>query len=259
MTHYASDSDGLRLTSVQRLVELSRPWVLFFLYLVTAAAGWWAVAVPLAFAAGLAGFIQLHDAIHRSLGLSKRGHDIVLFLSGLLIMKSGHALQVTHLRHHGRCLKEDDPEGVCATWPFYRVLFEGPLHIFTMRWYAFRTGTNLRRFQIAETGGTIVIVAAAAGLYYFTGSWVGIVYWAAAALLSATIPVWAAYLPHRLAPTNPAVRSAGRIAQIWTPVVSSFAFHHLHHAFPKVPTALLPVMAKRPEAAEYKAHVHHSS
>jgi fatty acid desaturase len=52
------------------------------------------------------------------------------------------------------------------------------------------------------------------------------------------------------------VRSAGRIAQIWTPVISSFAFHHLHHAFPKVPTALLPVLAVRDEAQEYKSHVH---
>lgn len=251
------NEEPLQLTPFQRAVELSRPWVLFGAYIATASVGWWVVAVPLAFAAGVAGFVQLHDAIHRSLGLSKRGHDVVLLLSGLLILKSGHALQVTHLRHHGRCLKEDDPEGVCATWPFFRVLFEGPLHIFTMRWYAYRTGTNLRRFQLIETALTLLVIAAAAALWYFTGSWIGIVYWAAAALLSATIPIWAAYLPHRLAPENPMVRSAGRIAQIWTPVLSSFAFHHLHHAFPKVPTALLPTMAKRPEAKHFKAHVHH--
>jgi hypothetical protein len=47
-----------------------------------------------------------------------------------------------------------------------------------------------------------------------------------------------------------------KLAQIWTPVISSFAFHHLHHAFPKVPTALLPLMAKRAGVAEYHAHVH---
>lgn len=226
------------------------------LYLAAAAAGWWIIAVPLAFGAALAGFVQMHDAIHRSLGLSKSGDDLVLSLSGLLLLKSGHALQVTHLRHHGRCLKEDDPEGVCATWPFYRVLFEGPLHIFTMRFYSYKTGVNLRRFQIIETLATVLIVLGAIALWYFLGSWTGIVYWAVAALLSATIPVWAAYIPHRLAPENPAVRSAGKIAQIWTPVISSFAFHHLHHAFPKVPTALLPALAQTPEAAEYKVHVH---
>jgi beta-carotene hydroxylase len=257
MPHAPANADVLHLTAFQRAVELSRPWILFLLYIGAATLGWWVIAVPLAFAAALSGFIQMHDAIHRSLGLSKSGNDLVLSLSGLLILKSGHGLQVTHLRHHGRCLKEDDPEGVCATWPFYRVLLEGPLHLFAMRWYAFKAGSNLRRFQVIETAITVLLVIAAVGLYYFAGSWIGIVYWVVAALLSATIPIWAAYLPHRLAPENPVIRSAGRIAQIWTPVLSSFAYHHLHHAFPKVPTVLLPMMAKTPEAAVYKAHVHH--
>ncbi len=165
-------------------------------------------------------------------------------------------MQVMHLRHHGRCLKHDDPEGVCATWPFYRVLLEGPLHIFAMRFYSYKTGKNLRRFQIGETAATVLLIFAAVALYYFFVSLAGIVYWIVAALLSATIPVWAAYIPHRLAPENPAVRSAGNIAQIWTPVISSFAYHHLNHAFPKVPTALLPILAKTAEATEYKIHVH---
>ena len=246
----------LRLTPAQRCVELLRPWLLFALYLLTAAAGWWLLAVPLAAAACLAAFVQMHDAIHHSLGLSRRGHDLVISASGLLLLKSGHGLQVTHLRHHGRCLKHDDPEGVCATWPLRRVLLEGPLHIFTMRFYAFRRASHTRRFQIAETLLTVCLLALAVALYVFAGSAAGLVYWAVAAVLSATLPLWAAYLPHRLAPEHPAVRSAGRVAQIWTPVVSSFAYHHLHHAFPKVPTALLPVMATRSEAADYKAHVH---
>ena len=246
----------LGLTRAQRTVELGRPWLLFALYLAAAAAGWWLPAVALAFAACLAAFVQMHDAIHHSLGLSRRGHDLVISMSGLLLLKSGHGLQVTHLRHHGRCLKQDDPEGVCATWPLRRVLLEGPLHIFTMRFYAFRRASHTKRFQIAETVATVCLLALAITLYVFTGSAVGLVYWAVAAALSATLPVWAAYLPHRLAPEHPAVRSAGRFAQIWTPVVSSFAYHHLHHAFPKVPTALLPVLAKRAEAAHYEAHVH---
>ena len=249
-------TDPLQLKPVQMAIELARPWVLFCLYLVTWAAGWWFIAVPLAFAAALAGFVQMHDAIHRSLGLSKREHDLVLLLSGLLLLKSGHGLQVTHLRHHGRCLKEDDPEGACATWPFYRVLLEGPLHIFIMRFYSYRTAPNLRRFQIIETVATVGLVFAAIALYVFLGSWIGLVYWLVAAVLSATIPIWAAYLPHRLAPEHPAVRSAGRIAQIWTPVISSFAYHHLHHAFPKVPTVLLPTLSRTPEAEHFTVHVH---
>ena len=246
----------LQLTLTQKAVELTRPWVLFALYLFSATMGWWLLAVPLAFATCLAAFVQMHDAIHRSLGFGKRSHDFILTMSGLLLLKSSHGLQITHLRHHGRCLEDDDPEGVCATWPFYRVLIEGPLHIFTMRFYAFKRGSHTKLFQVIETVATILLVLSAIAAYVFLNSIVGVVYWVVAATLSSTIPVWAAYLPHRLAPEHPAVKSAGRVAQIWTPVVSSFAYHHLHHAFPKVPTALLPVMARSQEAKGWKAHVY---
>ena len=246
----------LQLNPAQRVIELLRPWVLLALYLITAAKGWWLLAVPLAVAMCLAAFVQMHDAIHRSLGISKGAHDLVLLASGLLLLKNGHGLQVTHLRHHGRCLKDDDPEGVCATWPFYRVMLEGPFHVFSLRFYALRMASPTRGFQVIETVATVCLLLLVVALYIFGGSAVGLVYWAVAASLSATIPIWAAYLPHRLAPEHPAIRSAGRFAQIWTPVISSFAYHHLHHAQPKIPTALLSVLARTTSRSEYEAHVY---
>jgi Fatty acid desaturase len=247
---------SLELRGMQRAVELLRPWLLFVLYLLTAAKGWWLVAVPLAVATCLASFVQMHDAMHRSLNLSVRAHKFILSASGLLLLKSGHGLQVTHLRHHGRCLREDDPEGACASWPFYRVLLEGPFHIFIMRFYSLRTAPQTKGRQLIETAITAAVVLLAATTFFFFGSFIGIIYWAVAASLSATLPLWAAYLPHRLAPEHPAIKTAGRFAQIWTPVLTSFAYHHLHHAYPKVPTALLPVMAGRVSVSDYKAHVH---
>lgn len=126
----------------------------------------------------------------------------------------------------------------------------------SMRFYSFKRASHTKRFQVFETAATVCLLVLAVGVFVLLKSWVGLVYWAVAASLSATIPLWAAYLPHRLAPEHPTVRTAGRIAQIWTPVIPSFAFHHLHHAFPRVPTALLPVLASREEAREYKAHIH---
>src|SRR6185503_5581239 len=159
-------------------------WVLLCLYLLAAAKGWWLLAVPLAVACCLAAFVQMHDAIHRSLNISKRAHDLVLLTSGLLLLKNGHGLQVTHLRHHGRCLKDDDPEGVCATWPFYRVMLEGPFHIFTMRFYALRRASHTMRLQVVETVATVCLLLVVAATYFFFGSSVGLVYWAVAASLS---------------------------------------------------------------------------
>jgi fatty acid desaturase len=68
------------------------------------------------------------------------------------------------------------------------------------------------------------------------------------------MPLWAAYIPHRLAPVSPPVRAAARVAQVWTPILTSFAYHHVHHTQPKVPTALLPEVART--LPDLGAHVH---
>jgi fatty acid desaturase len=95
---------------------------------------------------------------------------------------------------------------------------------------------------------TVAILALALVAWVGWGSPVGLVYWVAAATVSAAMPLWAAYIPHRAAPKDPAVRAAARFAQFWTPVLSSFAYHHVHHAHPKVPTALLPRIGQGIEA-----------
>ncbi|MBC6990688.1 MULTISPECIES: fatty acid desaturase family protein [Hymenobacter] len=229
----------LQLTPRQRVVELARPWVLVALYIGTAVAGAWWLAVPLAVAVCLAAFVQMHDAMHNALGLSKKNNERVLTLSALLILKSGQAMQVTHLRHHGRCLTDDDPEGAPATWSFARVLWQGPYHILMLRRESLRIAPKTRNRQLLETAATVFILAVFVGLYYYLDSAIGLVYWAVAFLMSATMPIWASYVPHHVASRNPAARVAAAMAQIWTPVVSSFAFHHVHHHYPRVPTALL--------------------
>ncbi|QIL75810.1 fatty acid desaturase [Hymenobacter sp. HDW8] len=245
----------LQLTTQQRRIELARPWVLAALYVAAALAGWWWVAVPLAVAVCLAAFVQMHDAMHHALGLSKAANERVLALSALLILKSGHAMQVTHLRHHGRCLTEEDPEGAPANWRFSRVLWQGPYHILTLRRESWRIAPHTRRKQLIETMYTVALLAAFVGLYVFAGSLVGLVYWGVAFFMSATMPIWASYIPHHLAVQNPAARVAASLAQIWTPVVASFAFHHVHHHYPRVPTALLPrAAAELPAPPEHEHH-----
>ena len=253
----AKPGQTLILSRSQRVVELTRPWILLLLYLVFSIKGWWLLAVPAAFATCLAAFVQMHDSIHSSLGLSKKWQTLFLTLSGQLLLKSGHALQVTHLRHHGRCLSKEDPEGQPANWPFLQVIFQGPFHMLSLRMKAIQLAPRKRRIQLSESFATLAILVGALLLFFRFGSLTGLVYWAIAAFLSATMPIWAAYLPHRLAPKNPAILVASRLARFWTPVVSSFAFHHVHHAFPKVPTALLPIAAQHLPIAESTAHHHH--
>lgn len=247
-----------RLTRAQLVVELARPWVLFAAFAALAARGLWWVALPVAGVTTLAAFVQLHDAMHGSLGLPRRANGAVITAAGLLLLKSGHGLQVTHLRHHGHCLRADDPEGAPATWTLPRVLLEGPFHALTLRLHGLRIAPKTRGVQLAETAATALILLGAITLWVVKGSAVGLAYWGVAAAASATMPLWAAYLPHRVAPRNPARLAAARLARFWTPVVSSFAFHHVHHANPKVPTALLAEAARAlgPDAV-CEEHDHH--
>ncbi|MFB9862873.1 fatty acid desaturase [Rufibacter immobilis] len=242
------------LTRAQQIMELSRPWVLLAVYVLLAWQQLWWLAVPVAFATCLAAFVQLHDSIHQSLGLTKKSHSLLLTLSALLLLKSGHALKVTHLRHHGQCLSEDDPEGEPAKWTLKEVFLNGPYHIFTLRFASLRIAPNTRRLQLLETGLTVLLLVGFIALYSMTGSLVGLVYWAVAFVLSALMPLWASYIPHRMAHRNPARLAGAQSAQFWTPIISSFAFHHLHHTYPKVPTALLAKAAR--ELPEPEAHQH---
>jgi fatty acid desaturase len=251
---------GVALTATQRAVEIARPFLLLLLYVALAACGHLRLALPVALATCFAAFVLMHDALHESLGLSRRAHGIVLALSGQMLLKSGHALKATHLRHHGKCLGVDDPEGAPARWSLRRVLFEGPFHMLALRREALRIAPRTRAVQLVETGFTGAILALAVVMYVHWRTTVGLVYWAVAAAVSAAMPLWAAYIPHRLAPKAPAIRAAARFAQLWTPVLSSFAYHHVHHAHPKVPTALLPQIARAvgndPMTAQAHAHAH---
>lgn len=246
-----------QLTSTQRFIELARPWLLLVVYIWLSNTGLYLPAVAAAAVTCLAGFVQMHDAIHHSLGLSKRANSLVLTISGLLLLKSGHALKVTHLRHHGRCLSDQDPEGAPARWTLKEVFLRGPYHIFALRIAALRMSPNTRNIQLVEAAMTLVLLIGFVLLYTLTGSWTGLLYWAVAFALSSLMPLWASYIPHHLAHQNPVRLASVKTAGLWTPIVTSFAFHHLHHTYPQVPTALLPKAARElPEPDEEDDHFH---
>jgi len=237
--------------------ELARPALLFGAYVVLAMNGIWLLAVPVAVACFLASFVLQHDTIHSSLGLSRAANELTLTLSGLLLLKSGHGQRATHLRHHGKLLAEDDPEGSIVHWPFWRVVLAGPFYVLGGRAAAMRLSPPTRRHQIAETAATVLVAAGMVLLYVRTGSLVGLVYWAVVFVLSATTALWGAYIPHSVSPDDPLVRRAAALSAWWTPVLNTFAFHDLHHRFPRVPTALLPDFARAvgPEVA-FAPHEH---
>jgi fatty acid desaturase len=244
------------LTRLQLVVELSRPWLLFLTYIVLSLNAYWWLAIPVAVATGFSAFVQMHDSIHNALGISKKWTAFFLSASALLILKSGHGLKVTHLRHHGQCLSDNDPEGEPAKWTLRKVFINGPYHIFTLRHSSLQMSPNTKGIQLLETAITVLILIGFIGLYVFTGSLSGLVYWGVAFVLSSLMPLWASYIPHHLAPRNPARLIGVKLARVWTPLISSFAYHHFHHTYPKIPTALLPVVADELPEPEGDDHRH---
>lgn len=164
-------------------------------------------------------------------------------------------MQVTHLRHHGMCLSENDPEGEPANWKFAKVLFQGPYHILTLRLASLKIAPKTRNIQLFETFLTLAILVFFVWIYFQTGSVIGLLYWSIAFVMSCTLPIWATYIPHHLAPRNPLRLISLKLTRVWTPVISSFAFHHVHHNHPKVPTVLLPVVAHE-EDEVFEEHAH---
>ncbi len=193
--------------------------------------------------------------MHRSYGLPRWANELVLGAAGLLLLKSGHALRATHLRHHGRVLAHDDPEGGVVHWRLGRVLFAGPFHILGNRRRSLVIAPRTWKAQALETLLTLVIIVAAFEVLRRWGSPAGMIYWAVAAVLSGTMALWAGYLPHTLPSRHPLLRWASWASRAWTPVLSSLAFHDLHHRHPKVPTAAPARLAARPGPEEAGADV----
>jgi beta-carotene hydroxylase len=245
------------LPGAHRAAELVRPWLLLALYVTACAWGWWPLTPLLALGVFLAGFVQLHDAMHRSLGLPRLLNELIIAASGLLLLKSGHALMATHMRHHGRVLAPDDPEAGVVHWRLVRVLWAGPLVVLGNRRRSLQLAPRTRGSQLVETAVTVALLGGAIELERL-GSPAGLIYWAVAAVMSGTMALWAGYLPHTLSSRQPLLRLAAWLARAWTPILNSLAYHDLHHRFPKVPTSLLPALAAAlgPELAFADETVH---
>jgi fatty acid desaturase len=193
-----------------------------------------ALALAAAMALYLGTFSFTHDVMHGALRLSRRATDFWLFVGGALMGLSGHGMRLLHLRHHARPLAEDDVEGEGARLTLLGALREGPFNIARYRLEALRAANaRERRFQIAETLLTVALTAAA----LLSRSVAGAAWASVNALMQLTLAAWASNLPHN--PPRWLRAIALKLAWTKSPVVLSFAFHHAHHARPKVPCAEL--------------------
>jgi fatty acid desaturase len=223
---------------IARELLLSPPWLAGSLAF--AAAGLWLPALGCSFFFFLAGIRQAHGAEHGTLGLSRRATDAAMFVLSGLMLGSIHAVQVTHLRHHSRCLEEDDVEGFTARVGPAAALLLGPLFAARLAIEGLRLGSPAQRRWIrAELAMTGLVVAAA-----LTPLSLALTYHVAAMLaghcLTGFFLVWTVH--HDIDPRTEVARTLRGMKAL--PFLHMF-FHLEHHLYPGVPTGKLPELARR--------------
>lgn len=228
-----------RITAKQRAVELGRP-VLFLAAFVLAERFLGVWAAPIAAVSVFAVALLVHDLIHNALHLPKPWSDLALSFFALFLIKSGHALRASHVRHHRLCLSSTDEEGRVAHASIPRLVITGPWIALRARWTSFRDGSRSSRpWQAVETAINVAWVAALADAGARRGSIAAILYLGAVVLVTVSAPIWGAKIPHTLPVGHPIVVWLRERAGRWTPAACSVLFHELHHRAPRIPVALL--------------------
>ena len=238
------DLVALTPAEVVRDLVLPVPWLAASL--AAAACGLYPLALALSFVFFLAGLRIVHGACHYALGLSRRPTEIALFVLSLVMLGSMHAVQWNHLRHHRHCLATDDIEAMGARGSAWRAILLGPMFPIRLHRTALAGAHGrVRRWMLAELAGNFAVVGLVAGvlperilLYHLSAMAIG-------QCLTAFFAVWTVH--HDCAATAPPARTIRH--PVRSIITLNMFFHLEHHLFPQIPTAHLPTLACRLDAA----------
>src|ERR1700730_4653187 len=159
--------DDLLCTSPrQRRIALARPYLGIVLFALASWLGWWWATPLIVFAIFVAVVTATHDVVHRTLGLTGRQTDVWLFLSGLVLLESGHAYQQTHRQHHRTFPSADDPEGYPANLSLPGAIAYGPIFLVRLWVWSFaRAGRAGRCWLVVEAAAPIAAVGGGVRLW----------------------------------------------------------------------------------------------
>lgn len=232
--------DLAQLSRRERLAELGMPlpWLLLAVGLALSDCP---IAAVLAVMPFFTAALRLsHDTFHGNLGLRRAQADRLLFVLSLLLGGALHAIEYTHLRHHRRCLADDDTEGRLAHHGFGAALLRSPaypllIHIETLR----HGDARQRRWVRRELAG----VGAVQALIWSSGSTALQILAVALIAANALVPMIGIWSVHRAG-------AAARRHPRWLQSLSfNMLYHDAHHRHPRVPARHLPELAQRLETA----------
>lgn len=228
---------------VARELLLGAPWLAGSLFFVSE--GLLVPALACSFFLFLAGIRQAHGAQHYSLGLSRPATEWVLFGLSALMLGSMHAVQVTHLRHHARCMEDDDEEAFTARMGPLGAILAGPLFTARIIVTALRRGTRVqRRWVIAEIVATAVIAGIAILARPLPLLEYHVATMAVGHCLTGFFLVWLVH--HDCDRYREVARTLRGLKAL---PFMHMLFHLEHHLYPAVPTVHLAELARRLDRA----------
>jgi fatty acid desaturase len=234
------DLVALRPAEVAREVLLPLPWLAGSL--VAAHWGLYPLALSLSFIFFLTGLRIVHGGCHHALGLPRLATRIVLLICSLLMLGSMHAVRWNHLRHHRHCLADDDIEAMGARGSAWGAIRLGPVFPLRLHRAALAGAARReRRWILAELAGNLAVLTLVIGVLPHPVAVYHVSAMAVGQCLTAFFAVWTVH--HGCAAAGPPARTIRH--RLRAALTFNMFFHLEHHLFPQVPTAHLPLLARR--------------
>lgn len=205
-------------------------------------AGWWWLTPMIVFGIFVAVVTVTHDAVHETLGLSRRATDWALFAMGLVLLESGHAYRATHTRHHRFFPHPDDPEGYPAELSLVGAACYGPIFLPRLWWWSYRQGRD-RGWLLVEAAAPIAVLTAGALAWPYAQ---GLLVYAVMVIAGSWVyPLLTVYLPHHDYGDTPLTQTRTLRGRIIPAVFLELTYHLEHHLYPQVPSHHLAALARR--------------
>jgi fatty acid desaturase len=239
-------ADLLVTTPAQRTVALARPFVGIAVYALAAAMGLWWLTPVIVFLVFVAVVTVTHDVVHGTLGLRRRGTEWALFLTGLVLLESGHAYRTTHLQHHKVFPGANDPEGYPAKISLLGAVLYGPVFLARLWVWAYRRNTRRPAqcvWLVIEALVPFAVVAAGILLWRLTPA--VLVYAVMVIVGSWVYPLLTVHLPHKDYGDTPLSQTRTLRGRIIPALFLELTYHLEHHLYPQVPSHHLKMLAER--------------
>lgn len=237
--------DLTTLTARQKLSEflLSLPWLILSLGFFQMR--WYAPGLLVSFVFFLTGLRQAHGAQHYTLGIPRVAQDVLLATLSVVMLSSLHALQATHMHHHRHALADSDIESATARLPWWKAVLHGPWFIMMLNREGYRLSKGGKRSWIRIELIAIAAFMLAVFLAGPHGLKIFVLAMVVGECLTGFFAVWTVH--HDCDPEHQLARTQ---RGFWKTRLTYQMFYHVeHHLFPAVPTARLPELAARLDAA----------